>query len=57
MVMKLKITLKVAQAVDNEGASFSEASLGRSDWEWKLLFTAGKQGFYAVLLLLYTVSI
>ena len=29
------ITLKVAQAVDNEGASFSEPSLGRSDWEWK----------------------
>ena len=25
--------LKVAQAVDNEVASFSEASLGRSDWE------------------------
>ena len=35
MLMKPKITLKVAQAVDNEGASFSEASLGRSDWEWK----------------------
>ena len=33
MVMKPKITL--AQAVDNEGASFSEASLGRSDCEWK----------------------
>ena len=31
MVMKPKITLKVAQAIDNEGASFSEASLGRSD--------------------------
>ena len=36
MVMKPKITLKVAQAVHNEGASFSEASLGHSDWEWKL---------------------
>ena len=35
MVMKPKITLKVAQAVGNEGAPFSEASLGRSDWEWK----------------------
>ena len=35
MVMKPKITLKVAKAVDNESASFSEASLGRSDWEWK----------------------
>ena len=35
MVMKPKITLTVAHAVDNEGASFSEASLGRSDWEWK----------------------
>ena len=35
MVMKPKITLKVAKAVDNETASFSEASLGRSDWEWK----------------------
>ena len=33
MVMKPKITLKVAKAVDNESASFSEASLGRSDWE------------------------
>ena len=36
MVMKPKIILKVAQAVDNEGASLSEASLGCSDWEWKL---------------------
>ena len=35
MSMKPKITLKVAKAVDNEGASFSEASLGRSDGEWK----------------------
>ena len=35
MVMKPKITLKVAKAVHNESASFSEASLGRSDWEWK----------------------
>ena len=35
MVMKPKITLKVAKAVENESASFSEASLGRSDWEWK----------------------
>ena len=35
MVMKPKITLKVAKAVDNESMSFSEASLGRSDWEWK----------------------
>ena len=35
MVMKPKITLKVAKVVDNESASFSEASLGRSDWEWK----------------------
>ena len=34
MVKKLKVTLKVAEAVDNQGASFSEASLGRSDWEW-----------------------
>ena len=33
MAMKPKITLKVAQAVDNE--SFSKATLGRSDWEWK----------------------
>ena len=33
MVMKPKMKLKkVAQAVDNEGASFSEASLGRSVW-------------------------
>ena len=35
MVMKPKITLKVAKPVDNESASFSEASVGRSDWEWK----------------------
>ena len=35
MVMKPKITLKVAKAVDNESASFSDASLGCSDWEWK----------------------
>ena len=35
MVMMPKITLKVALAVDNEGASFSEAYLGRSDCEWK----------------------
>ena len=35
MVMKPKITLKVAKAVDNKSASFSEASLGRSDREWK----------------------
>ena len=35
MVMKAKITLKVAKAVNNESASFSEASLGRSDREWK----------------------
>ena len=35
IVMKPKITLKVAKAVDNESASFSEASLGRSDWDWK----------------------
>ena len=35
MVMKPKITLKVAKVADNESASFSEASLGRSDWEWK----------------------
>ena len=35
MVMKHKITLKVAKAVDNEGASFFEASPGSSDWEWK----------------------
>ena len=35
MVMKPKITLKVANTVDNERASFYEASLGRSDWEWK----------------------
>ena len=33
MVMKPKITLKVAQVVDNEGAPFFEAPLGRSDWE------------------------
>ena len=35
-VMKPKITLKVAQAVDSEATSYSEASLGHSDWEWKL---------------------
>ena len=35
MLMKPKITLKVAQAVDNEGASLSEAFLFRSEWEWK----------------------
>ena len=35
MLMKPKITLKVAKAVDNEGASFSEASLGRLVWELK----------------------
>ena len=35
MVMKPKITLKVALAVDNEGASFSKAYPGRSDGEWK----------------------
>ena len=35
MVLKPKITLKVAKAVNNESASFSEASLGRSDGEWK----------------------
>ena len=35
MVMKPKITLKVAKVVDNESASFSKPSLGRSDWEWK----------------------
>ena len=35
MVMKPKITLKLAKAVDSKGASFSEASLGRSDCEWK----------------------
>ena len=34
MLMKPKITLKVAHAVDNEGASFFEASLGCLDWEW-----------------------
>ena len=33
--MKPKITLKVAKAVDNKSASFSEASLARSDWDWK----------------------
>ena len=36
VVMKPNITLKVAQAVRNEGASFSAASLGRSHWEWQL---------------------
>ena len=34
-VMKPKISLKVAQAVDSKATSYSEASLGRSDWEWK----------------------
>ena len=35
VLMKPKITLKVAHAVGSEGASSIEASLGRSDWEWK----------------------
>ena len=35
MVMRPKITMKVAKAVNNESASFFEASLGYSDWEWK----------------------
>ena len=35
MVMKPQITLKVAKVGDNESASFSEASLCRSDWDWK----------------------
>ena len=35
MVMKPKITLKVAKAVDNESASSSKWCLGRSDWQWK----------------------
>ena len=35
MVMKPNITLKVAKVVNNESASFSEASLGPSDREWK----------------------
>ena len=35
VVMKPKILLKVAQAVDSEAMSYSEASLGRSDWELK----------------------
>ena len=33
VAMKPKIILKVAQAVDGEGASYSEASFGRLDWE------------------------
>ena len=33
--MKPKITLKVAQAVDRQATSYSEALLGRSNWEWK----------------------
>ena len=36
VVMKPKITLRVAKAVDSEGTFYSEDSLGRSDWEWKL---------------------
>ena len=44
MLMKPKMTLKVAHAVDNEGASFSEASLGRSNWEWKLEEDASSRG-------------
>ena len=35
VLMKPKITSKVAQVVDDEGASFFEAPLGCSDWEWK----------------------
>ena len=35
VVMKPKITLKVAHAVDSQATSYSEASLSRSDWEWK----------------------
>ena len=35
LVMKPEIILKVAHAVDSEGTSYFEASLGRSDWEWK----------------------
>ena len=35
VVMKPKITLKVAQAVDSKATSYCEASLGRSHWEWK----------------------
>ena len=34
-LMRPKITLKGAQAVDNGGASYSEASLGPRDWEWR----------------------
>ena len=34
VLMKPKITLKVAHAVDSE-ASYIEASLGHLDWEWK----------------------
>ena len=33
MVMKPKITLKAARPLDNEGASFSEACVGRSNWQ------------------------
>ena len=36
MVMKPKITLKVAKALDNESASLCEASLGRFVWEWNV---------------------
>ena len=36
VVIKGKITLKVVEAVDGEATSYSEASLGRSDGEWKL---------------------
>ena len=35
MVMKAKIFLTVAKAVDNEGASFAEGFTGHSNWEWK----------------------
>ena len=35
VVMRSKITLKVAHAVDSEDTSYSEASLGRADWECK----------------------
>ena len=40
-----RIILKVAQAVDNEGASSSEASLACSDWEWKPEEHASSAGF------------
>ena len=36
ILLKSKITLKVAQAVSSKATSYSEASLGRLDWEWKL---------------------